>query len=68
MILVRFPWRKYPKGTITVLATCSYALLRFFIEYLRADGHVLLASLTVKQMQCMILISSSLLLPSMLRR
>jgi phosphatidylglycerol:prolipoprotein diacylglycerol transferase len=68
MILVRFPWRKYPKGTITVLATCSYALLRFFIEYLRADGHVLLANLTVTQMQCMILISSSLLLPSMLRR
>ena len=68
LVLVRFSWREYPKGTITVLVTCCYAMLRFFIEYLRADGPVLLANLTITQMQCLILLSASLLLPGMLRR
>ena len=68
VVLVRFPWRAYPNGTIAVLVTCCYALLRFFIEYLRADGGLLVANLTVAQMHCLVLLSSSLLLPSMLRR
>lgn len=68
LVTVRFPWRSYPKGTVTVLVICSYALVRFFIEYLRADGAILAGNLTITQLQCLILLSASLLLPSMLRR
>ena len=68
LALLRIPWRQYPKGTITVLVTCTYALVRFFIEYLRADGHIVIANLTVTQLQCLLLLSCSILLPGMLRQ
>lgn len=66
--LWRFPWRKYPQGTLAVIVTCTYALLRFVIEYLRADGHIMMGNLTVTQLQCLLLLSSALLLPGMLKR
>lgn len=68
LALSRFTWRRYPPGTIAVIVTCSYALMRFFIEYLRADGHIVLGNLTITQLQCLLLMSASLLLPGMLRR
>jgi len=68
LALWRFPWRDYPKGTITVLVTCIYALIRFLIEYLRADGHIVMANLTVTQLQCLVLLSLVILLPGMLKR
>ena len=68
LALWRFPWREYPKGTIAVIVTCSYAVMRFFIEYLRADGHIVIGNLTITQLQCLLLLSSSLLLPGMLKR
>jgi prolipoprotein diacylglyceryltransferase len=68
LALWRFPWRKYPQGTLVVLVTCAYAILRFFIEYLRADGSIVVGNLTVTQLQCLLLLSSGFLLPSMLRR
>jgi len=68
LALWRFPWRKYPQGTLVVLVTCTYAVLRFFIEYLRADGSIIIANLTVTQLQCLVLLSSAFLLPSMLKR
>jgi hypothetical protein len=37
--------------------------MRFFIEYLRADGHIILGNLTVTQLQCIILLPSIVLLP-----
>jgi phosphatidylglycerol:prolipoprotein diacylglycerol transferase len=64
----RFPWRKYPQGTLVVLATCMYAVMRFLIEYLRADGAIVIGNLTVTQLQCLLLLSSAFLLPSMLKR
>ena len=30
LLLVRVPWRLYPKGTVTVVVTCAYALIAFF--------------------------------------
>jgi prolipoprotein diacylglyceryltransferase len=68
LALWRFPWRKYPQGTLVVLVTCAYAILRFFIEYLRADGSIVVGNLTVTQLQCLLLLSSAFLLPSMLKR
>ena len=65
--LWKFPWRKYPQGMLAVIVTCTYALLRFFIEYMRADGHIMLGNLTVTQLQCLLLLCSALLLPGMKR-
>jgi phosphatidylglycerol:prolipoprotein diacylglycerol transferase len=65
LALRRFPWRKVPVGTLAVIVTCSYALLRFFVEYLRADGHIVLGNLTVTQLQCLLLLVSAVLLPGM---
>ena len=67
LALWRFPWRDYPRGTIAVIVTCTYAVLRFFIEYLRADGYIMMGNLTVTQLQCLLLMSSALLLPGMLK-
>ncbi len=68
IVLLRFPWRRFPVGTLAVIVTCSYAFMRFFVEYLRADGHIILGNLTVTQLQCMLLICSAVLLPGMLGR
>lgn len=67
LALWRVPWRDYPKGAIAVVVACIYAELRFFIEYLRADGHIMLGNLTVTQLQCLLLLSSVLLLPGLLK-
>jgi phosphatidylglycerol:prolipoprotein diacylglycerol transferase len=68
LVLRRFPWRDYPHGTVAVIVTCIYALIRFFIEYLRADGHIIVGNLTVTQLQCLLLLSSAVLLPGMFKR
>jgi phosphatidylglycerol:prolipoprotein diacylglycerol transferase len=63
LLLMRVPWRRVPRGTLTVLTVFSYALMRFFIEYLRADGHLALGNLTIPQLQCIVLLFSIVLLP-----
>lgn len=68
LALWRFPWHEYPKGTLVLLVTCTYAMLRFFIEYLRADGSIVVGNLTVTQLQCLLLLTSAFLLPGMLKR
>jgi phosphatidylglycerol---prolipoprotein diacylglyceryl transferase len=68
LALWRFPWRKYPQGTIAVVVTCTYAVMRFLVEYLRADGQIFIGNLNVTQLQCLVLLSSAMLLPGMLRR
>lgn len=62
LILSRVPWRRLAAGTITILTVCSYALVRFFIEYLRADSDVVLGNFTVIQLQCIVLMFSAVLL------
>ena len=63
LLLLRLPWRRVPRGTLAVLTVFSYAVIRFFIEYLRADGHLALGNLTITQLQCIILLFSIVLLP-----
>lgn len=63
LLLLRVPWRRCPQGTLVILAICSYALMRFFIEFLRADGHIVLGNLTVTQLQCIFLLPCVVLLP-----
>ncbi len=66
LALWRFPWRRFPAGVLAVLTVCIYAFTRFFIEYFRADGYIVLGNLTVTQLQCLILLLSAILLPRML--
>ena len=68
LVLLRFPWRDYPRGSIAVIVTCTYALMRFFIEYLRADGYIVMGNLTVTQLQCLLLLCSAILLPGTRKR
>lgn len=63
VLLKRIPWRQVPRGTLAVMTVVAYAVMRFFIEFLRADGHLVLGNLTVTQLQCIILFGSILLLP-----
>jgi len=68
LLLMRVPWRRVPRGTLAVLTVVAYALMRFFIEYLRADGSIALGNLTITQLQCIILMFCVLLLPGFRRR
>lgn len=68
VLLSRIPWRRMPRGTLAVLTVVGYALGRFFIGYLRADGSIVIANLTVTQLQCLVLLPSILLLPRFRRR
>jgi len=61
--LSRVPWRRLPRGTLAILTIVGYALGRFFIGYLRADGSIAVGNLTVTQLQCIVLMFSILLLP-----
>jgi len=67
LALWRFPWQRFPKGVLVVAVVCAYAVIRFFIEYLRADGPIVLSNMTVTQLQCLLLLLSGILLPGMLR-
>ena len=68
LALWRLPKRHLPAGALTVIVVCGYAVLRFVMEYLRADGHIVLGNLTVTQLQCAVLLGSAALLPRLIRR
>ena len=65
LILRRVPWQRLPQGLLTVLAICAYAFVRFFLEYVRADGAIVLGNLTITQLQCLVLLCSAALLPNL---
>ncbi len=66
LVLRRLSWQRAPHGLLTVLVICAYAVIRFFLEYLRADGPVVLGNLTITQLQCLLLLFSATLLPGLL--
>jgi len=63
LLLWRIPWKRRAQGSLVVITVCGYALLRFLIEYLRADSYVALGNLTATQMQCLLLMAGIVLLP-----
>ena len=65
LALWQIPWRRLPAGLLTVSAVCAYALTRFFLEYLRADGPIIIGNLTITQLQCLLLLFSAVLLPGL---
>jgi prolipoprotein diacylglyceryltransferase len=57
----RTPLDRYPRGTVAATIVGIYAGLRFFLEYLRADGNIVLGNLTMTQIQCVVLLVAALL-------
>ena len=57
LLLSRLDWRRQPRGTLTVLTVCAYAIIRFALEYLRADGAIVIGNLTITQVQCIVLMA-----------
>lgn len=68
LALLRIPWRRLPQGMLVVVTACTYGVIRFFIEYLRADGHIVLGNMTVTQLQSLFIIGAAVLLLSRMLR
>jgi phosphatidylglycerol:prolipoprotein diacylglycerol transferase len=51
---------KYPAGTIALITMGGYAVIRFVMEFLRADSSLVLGALTATQLQCMALFALAL--------
>ena len=56
----RVPLDKYPRGTLAAVIVGIYAILRFFLGYVRADGNIVLGNLTMTQIQCAVLFVAAL--------
>jgi len=56
----RTPLDKYPRGSVAALIVGSYAFLRFFLGYVRADGNIVFGNLTMTQIQCVVLLLAAL--------
>lgn len=59
LLMIGFFWRlpvnRYPRGTMAMVIVGLYAFLRFFVGYLRADGNIVIANLTLTQVHCIVL-------------
>ena len=67
LLLSRLDWRRQARGMLTVLTVCAYALIRFALEYLRADCAIVIGNLTITQLQCLMLLATVFLLPRLQR-
>ena len=47
---------KYPAGTIALITAGGYAVIRFVMEFLRADSSLVFGALTATQLQCIALL------------
>ena len=47
---------KYPAGTIALITMGGYAIIRFVMEFLRADSNLVFEALTATQLQCIVLL------------
>ena len=47
---------KYPAGTIALITMGGYAVIRFVMEFLRADSSLIFGVLTATQLQCITLL------------
>ena len=56
LALPRLRLKRLPAGSTALLTIIAYALLRFCVEYLRADGNIVLGMLTATQLQCIVLL------------
>ena len=57
-LLHRISLKRLPGGSVALLAVASYALLRFGIEFLRADSLPIIGYLTMAHLLCLLLLSA----------
>ena len=62
LLLSRVSLREAQPGTVAVLAAVSYGIIRFVLEYLRADGVIAFGNLTLTQLHCIALVAITLLI------
>ncbi len=67
LALRRLHWQRFEAGRLAALVICAYAFMRFFVEFLRADGALVLGNLTVTQIQCLFLLASGVLLLQLMK-
>ena len=51
----KIPLDRYQAGAIALLTMGGYSVIRFAMEFLRADGNIVLGTLTATQLQCIAL-------------
>ena len=56
LLFRRVPMDRYPAGSVALLTIFGYSIIRFGMEYLRADGNIVLGILTATQLQCVVLL------------
>lgn len=57
LVLRRVPLEQQRPGLVAAAASIAYAVGRFALEYLRADGALVLGNLTLVQLQCLLLVA-----------
>jgi phosphatidylglycerol:prolipoprotein diacylglycerol transferase len=67
-VLLRLEDRWISPGTTVLITLASYAVLRFFIEFLRADNAVVLGRLTFTQLICIALLIGCTMVMTAARR
>ena len=61
VLLHRMGLHRYPAGSIALLAVASYALVRFGIEFLRADSLPIVGELSLNQLLCLLLLLAAMM-------
>ena len=67
LFLHRVPLEHSRPGMIAALTAISYTVIRFVIEYVRADGALAMGNLTTTQLQCVLLMVITLFAASFMR-
>lgn len=60
VLLHRMGLHRYPAGSVALLAVASYALVRFGIEFLRADSLPIVGELSLNQLLCLLLLLAAM--------
>lgn len=68
VVLRRVESRRMPAGMAALLALGGYSVLRFFIEFLRADNVLVLGSLTFHQFICIALLLACIAFTPLIKR
>jgi phosphatidylglycerol:prolipoprotein diacylglycerol transferase len=55
LLFWRVPLNRYRAGTIALFTMFGYSIIRFTMEFLRADGNIISGFMTATQIQCVVL-------------
>ena len=55
LLFWRVPLEKSKAGSVALLTVLGYSIIRFAVEFLRADGNIVAGIMTATQLQCVVL-------------